>query len=203
MTNLLLLSVKNLKVFTDLNNSVDDTLLSSAVRIAQDYHLQRIIGTQLYQKLLVDANANIIAGDYKTLLDDYILDMLLWASYYEALESIYIRARNNGLLTPTGGENSEQADLRLYNTKRTSVKQKMEYYAERLTNYLIDESAKYPELDTNNKLYQQIPDYGSKYGSPIAFTNKVRKGRHYDEAKKAGLRVTDSRYPYLPEGSNL
>ena len=39
-----------------------------------------------------------LTGDYKTLVDDYIQDFLLYAAYYETLEAIYIRPRNNGLI---------------------------------------------------------------------------------------------------------
>ena len=102
MTTTFIISEAKLRQFTDVNNNLDTELIKNSVREAQDIALQRIIGTKLYNKILSDINADTLTGDYKTLVDDYIQDFLLYAAYYEALEAIYIRPRNNGLLTPTG-----------------------------------------------------------------------------------------------------
>ena len=45
-------------------------------------------------------------------------------------EDIYVRPRNNGLLSPTGGENSEKVDGTWYNRKRQSVENKKQFYEE-------------------------------------------------------------------------
>ena len=200
--NTFLISETKLREFTDINNNVDSKLLTSNIVIAQDIHIQRVIGTVLYEKLMSDVKNNTLSGNYKTLLDDYIQDMLLWASYYEVLEAIYLRPRNNGLLIPTGGENSKDADMSLYEKKRTGAKNKMEFYADRLSRYLAYNQGLFPELSQNNNLYQQWPNYGNQYTSPVVFRWNGR-GRWAGMARKAGLRITDSRYPGSPYGSNI
>ena len=157
MTSTFILSEAKFREFTDVNDMLDTALIKNAIREAQDIHLQRIIGTQLYDKILSDIASNSLAGVYKTLVDDYIQDFLLYAAYYESLEAIYLRPRNNGLLTPTGGENSINVDRSLYNVKRQSVENKSEFYAEKLSRYLSEEEASFPELNTNDKAYQQNP----------------------------------------------
>ena len=203
MTTTFIISEAKLRQFTDINDSVDSALLKNAVRTAQDISLQRIIGTKLYKKILSDIDAATLTGVYQTLVDDYIQDFLLYAAYYEALEAIYIRPRNNGLLTPTGGENSIETDRSLYNVKRQSALNKSEFYAEMLTNYIAEEQSSYPELNSANKLYEMWPDYGSQYRSPIVFSRNAKVGAHYKEAKEAGLRITDSKYKQYPWGSNV
>ena len=203
MTTTFIISEAKLREFTDINDSLDTSLIKNAVREAQDIHLQRIIGTKLYQKILSDIDASTLAGDYLTLVSDYIQDFLLYAAYYETLEAIYLRPKNNGLLTPTGGENSINVDRTLFNQKRQSVENKMEYYANRLSSYISDEEGLFPELNTNNKLYEQSPDYASQYRSPIVFGYKAKRGAHYREAKDAGLRITDSKYKQFPWGSDI
>jgi hypothetical protein len=201
-TTTLILSEQKLRQFTDLNKNVDSELLNNAVREAQDIYLQRIIGTKLYQKILQDIDGNALTGVYKTLVDGYIQPFLLYASYWEALDAIYTRPRNNGLLQPTGGENSEKADGEWYNRKRQTVQNKMDFYAEKLTNYIIEEQNSYPELNSNNKLYQQNPDYGVQYRSPIVFERRVRSA-HFREYERMGIRMTDSRYKQFPWGSDI
>ncbi len=203
MTNTLIISEAKVRQFTDINDSVDSALIKNNVRTAQDIHLQRIIGTKLYQKIQSDIDASTLTGDYLTLVSDYITDFLIYATYYETLESIYLRPRNNGLLQPTGGENSIEVDRSIYDMKRQSVENKMEYYADRLSSYISDEEQLFPELNTNNKLYEQYPDYASQYRSPIVFGYKAKRGTHYRDAKNAGLRITDSKYKQFPWGSDI
>jgi hypothetical protein len=205
MTTTFIISEAKLRQFTDINDSLDTELLKNAVREAQDISLQRIIGTKLYQSILsqIDAGPTWTNSNYETLVNDYIQDFLLYAAYYEALEAIYLRPRNNGLLTPTGGENSINVDRTLFNQKRQSVENKMEYYADRLSSYISEEQNLFPELNQNNKLYEQWPDYASQYRSPIVFNYKGKKGVNYQQAKEAGLRITDSKYSQFPWGSNI
>lgn len=203
MTTTFIISEAKLRQFTDINDSVDTALIKNAVREAQDISLQRIIGTKLYKSILAKIDAGTLTGNYKTLVDDYIQDFLLYAAYYEALEAIYMRPRNNGLLTPTGGENSIEVDRSLFNVKRQNVENKAEFYADKLSAYLAEEQALFPELNTADKLYEQWPDYGSQYRSPIVFGRNARVGAHYTQAKEAGLRITDSKYKQYPWGSNI
>ena len=205
MTTTLIISEAKLRQFTDLNDSVDTALIKNAVREAQDISLQRIIGTKLYDSILaqIDAGPVWTNSNYENLVNNYIQDFLLYAAYYEALEAIYIRPRNNGLLTPTGGENSIETDRSLFNVKRQNVENKMMFYADKLSAYLAEEQALFSELNSNNKLYEQWPDYGSQYRSPIVFGRNARVGAHYEQAKEAGLRITDSKYKQYPWGSNI
>jgi hypothetical protein len=120
MTTVQLISEAKIRQFTDINDNLDSSLLVNAIREAQDIELQRILGTILYQKLLSDVQSNTLTGNYQTLVDDYVQNFLLYQVYYYALEYIYFRPRNNGLLIPQGGENSNTVDFNAYNFKRNS-----------------------------------------------------------------------------------
>ena len=194
MTTTFLISEAKFREFTDVDNNLDTTLIKNAIREAQDIELQRLLGTLLYQKLLSDVDTDSLTGNYKTLVDSYVQDFLIYATYFYSLDSIYLRSRNNGLIQPNGGENSDSVDRSLYNMKRQTVKGKMEYYAERLKNYLIEEEALFPELTQGNKLYEQDPDYSEQYGSPFVF----RKNGYAEEAIKRGMRIYDKRYKQYP-----
>ena len=202
MTTTLIISEEKLREFTDINDNLDSKLLMNAVREAQDIYLQRLTGTSLYEYILNQIDANTLSGDYKHLVDTFIQPFLIYASYWEALDAIYTRPRNNGLLQPTGGENSEKADGTWYNRKREAANNKMQYYGERLTNYLIQDQNKFPQLNENGPFWKQYPDYGSGYRSPIVF-NRTTRSYHLQGALNAGLRLADSRYPFMPYGSDV
>jgi len=199
MTTVFLISEAKIREYTDLDNNVDTALIKNGIREASDIELQRLLGTLLYDKLidLVDNGTIDDSGNsnYKTLIDDYVQDFLIYAAYWYILDSIYLRSRNNGLLTPNGGENSDSVDRTLYNVKRQSVKNKMEYYADGLKDYLIEEEALFPELTQNTKLYQNSPDYTDQYGSPFVF----RRNGYAEEAERRGMTIFDrSRRQYPP-----
>jgi len=200
MTQTFLISEVKLRTFSDINNNVDSELIKNAIREAQDITLQSTLGTLLYDKILDLVSSGTIGdsanSNYKTLLDSYIQDTLLYAAYWYSLDAIYLRPRNNGLIQPNGGENSLEVDISYYNMKRRSVQNKLEYYNDRLTNYLIEEQALFPELNQSNKLYEQNPDYSTKYGSPFVFNRGIRNAQEF---LKRGYPVYDSKYPQYPQ----
>lgn len=199
MTQTFLISEAVVREYTGVDNNLDTALIKNGIREAQDIELQRIIGTLLYDKIISLVSGGTITdsenSNYKTLLDDYIQNFLIYASYFYILDDIYIRSRNNGLIQPTGGDNSEGIDRSLYNMKRSSTKNKMEFYAQKLRDYIIEEEALFPELTESNKLYEQYPDYDEQYGSPFVF----RKDGYAEEAVKRGIPIYDTRYKQYPQ----
>jgi len=198
MTTVQLISEAKIREFTDMNNNVDSKLIVNAIRESQDIDLQRLLGTLLYDQILSDVQNNTLTGVYQSLVDDYIQNFLLYATYYYTLEYIYMRPRNNGLLTPTGGDNSESVDRSMYNVKRQSVQNKREFYAEKLTDYLIENQNSYPEISQNVLLYQQVADFGEQYKSPIVMKYNTYSP-HLKNLLKMGFKTYDIRYPYLPQ----
>ena len=193
MTTTLFISENKLKNFSDLNNALDADLLKNAVREAQDINIQRMLGYELYQSLISKVNAGQVTGVYSTLMG-FVQDALLYWSYYEALEAIYLRPRNNGLLVPQGGQEAASADVALYDKKRTSVENKAEWYSERLVNYLLDNSSSFPEFGTENGM-DIFPDQQSQFKTPFV----TRRDKYADECNRMGIKVIDSRYDYLPQ----
>ena len=193
MTTTLFISENKLKNFSDLNNSLDPDLLKNAIREGQDIHIQRILGYKLYQKMIADVNSSSLSGYYKTLMDDYLQDALLYWAYYEALESIWLRPRNNGLLIPQGGAEALSVDSTTYDKKRQSVKNKAEWYSERMVGWLIDNETRFPEFGTETGM-EIVPDQSSQLKSPF-----VTRRSYADQMEKLGIKVTDSRYKYLPQ----
>lgn len=199
-TTTLLISETKLRSFSDLNNNVDPKLLTTAIATAQDIYLQRLISTALYQKIINDVDTNTLAGNYLTLVDSFIVPYLIWASYWESLEYIYIRPRNNGLISPTGGENSTNVDTNLFEKKRQLADNKSQFYSTKLTQYLIQNQNLFPELQDNAEFWKQYPDYQTGYRSPFVSNRYNRWAR---QATRAGMRMADSKYPYMPYGSNI
>ncbi len=202
MTTTLLISEAKVRAFSDINESVDDSLMVNAIREAQDIVMQPIMGTKLYNTLIEKIDNNSLSGSYQTLVDDYIQPALIYASLYNITENVYVRTRNNGLLTPTGGENSVNVDKTMYDTKRQSISNKQQFYSDQLSRYLNEKYNLFPELGENTELYQFIPDYASQYRSPIVMQRNTR-AVYLNLAQRSGLPIVNSAYPsYPPPGPN-
>lgn len=197
MTTTLLISEAKVRAFSDINESVDDSLMVNAIREAQDIVMQPIMGTKLYNALIEKIDNNSLSGSYQTLVDDYIQPALVYASLYNITENVYVRTRNNGLLTPTGGENSINVDKNMYDTKRQSIFNKQQFYSDQLSRYLNEKYNLFPELGENTELYQFIPDYASQYRSPIVMQRNTR-AVYLNLARQAGLPIVNSAYPSFP-----
>ena len=202
MTEVILISEDKIRQYSNINNNVDSKLLTNAIIVQQDINIQRLLGTKLYHRLLDDVKIDNVTGNYKILLDEWVQPALLWWSIYEILENIYTRPRNNGLLSPTGGENSKEVDYSLYSRLRESAKQKAQYYSEMLARYLVAKQQLYPEMQSIQYLYQLYPDFGNQLRSPIVFRRNGR-GYHFEQAQQIGLRIADSQFPQFPYGSNI
>jgi hypothetical protein len=192
MTDTLFISENKLKNFSDLNNGLDPDLLKNAVREGQDIHIQRMLGNKLYLVMIDKVKNNQVTGNYLTLMN-YIQDSLLYWAYYEALESIWLRPRNNGLLIPQGGAEANAADGSIYDKKRESVKNKAEWYSERLVGYLIDNETLFPAFGTETGM-EIVPDQNSQFKSPF-----VGRSGYAEAMARLGIKLTDSRYKYLPQ----
>ena len=70
----LIINDETLRFFTAINQNVDTKLLRPNILIAQDYHLQRITGTKLYNTLQQQVATETIVESYTTLLDEYVYD---------------------------------------------------------------------------------------------------------------------------------
>ena len=92
-----------------------------------------------------------------------------------------------------GGQEALAADVNTYDKKRTSVKNKAEWYSERLVDYLLDNSTLFPTFaqETGMEIY---PDQTTQFKSPFVVRNK-----YVEAADRLGIKITDSRYKYLPQ----
>lgn len=166
-----------LKSWTGIEENVDPAILYPYVLQAQDLYVQQTLGTKLYNKMkeLVDAkviNGTAIPTDYKTLLDDYIIPMVIHYSYWLALPHIKWRTSNKGLLSGTS-EVGESVSLEEVQYLRNSIKDTAQFYNERLRDYLKAYQELYIEYQSYTNKDGMAPKRGTSY-----YTGLVIPGRY-------------------------
>ncbi len=167
--NVLLLSVDILKDRTAIHGNIDDKLLYPEIKSAQDMYILPILGTALYNKIVTDIDTTgTTTGDYKTLLDNYIIDALM--NYVLASLPIALPYQfwNKGVVRKQG-DSTELPSMSELIDISNFYKGKAEYYGERLTKYLkaTATSSLLPEYLSPGETSDTITPANSAFTSPI------------------------------------
>ena len=181
MASKLLISEKKLKAFTNINKSVDLDTIRAEIKVAQDIHLQNLLGSRFYHHLLdqVTPTGNTFNADELILVDDYIADYLIQTSYFEMMPQLHIRTMNVGLVEPSGLEGGRTgSSIETMKYLRGIQKQRSDFYQQRLQDYLITGRGqnRFPQYLATNTIDGMIPDKAAKYNSPITLFNTTRTG---------------------------
>ena len=166
----LLVSEEKIKAFTAIHENVQAADLAPHISAAQDIHLQGCIGTALLNALKVAILNNTLSNDQKTLLDDYISSMLVNWAFYMALPFLKYKVVDKGIVSGAS-ETSNPTTLEELQYLRQSVMDTAEFYQERLRQYLIANTAVYPEYSqwvSGQMAADRQPDYFSGLTIPHA-----------------------------------
>ncbi len=104
MAQILFVSPADVIKRTGINGNVDRDQMIQFIKIAQDIHIQQILGTRLFDKFKADIAADNVPSNYQSLLEDYIQDMVIHYAAIEILPYIHFKVANGGIYTK-GAEN--------------------------------------------------------------------------------------------------
>ncbi len=149
MAYVLFISEQKLKDSTAINLNVDVDILLPFVREAQKLYVETALGTDLVTKLKNEITAGTLAGAYKTLVDDYIGDMLPSYSLYHALPYLRFKVENGNVYSKTS-ETGNALSTEEAQHFREEVLNTASYYRERLIDYVRNNLSSFPEYSTNS-----------------------------------------------------
>ena len=181
MSYVLFISEAKLKSSTALNLSVSTEILLPYLRQSQKLYVETHLGTPLNQKLkdlIVAGTVNLPANAaYKTLLDDYIGDMLPNWALYHCIPFLRFKVENGNIYSKTS-ETGNSLSTEESQHLREEVRNTAEYYTERMIDYLCN----------NNTLF---PEYGTSSGSDVdANRNAFYNGMNLERPNNQGNRLT-------------
>ena len=152
MSYVLFISEAKLKDSTAINLNVDVDLLLPYVRQAQKLYVETKLGTDLNNKLkdLIKAGTVGNAGNeaYKTLLDDYIGDMLPNWALFNCIPYLRFKVENGNIYSKTS-ETGNALSTEESQHLREEVRNTAEYYTERMIDYICNNNSLFPEYSTN------------------------------------------------------
>jgi hypothetical protein len=153
MSYVLFISEAKLKSSTAINLNLSTDLLLPYVLQAQKLYVEPKLGTDLYQKLesLITAGTigNVGNEAYKTLVDDYIGDMLPNWAFYHAIPYLRFRIENGNIYSKTS-ETGTALSTEEAQSLREEISNTAQYYTERLIEYIRNNTSDFPEYSTNS-----------------------------------------------------
>jgi hypothetical protein len=133
--NILLVSDTMIKDRTAIHGNIDPKLIYPDIKLAQDMYIHPLLGTALFNKLLADIDAGSLAGNYKTLVDNYIVDALMYYVLSELPTTIAYQFWNKGVLRKQGAD-TELPSFDELVSLQNKYKNRAEFYANRMRLYL-------------------------------------------------------------------
>ena len=148
---------------TTLDKNLLSANLKPAIILAQKVEMTTICGDKLVEKIYNDIENTSLTGNYKKLVDDYLTDVVIYATLYHAATSMLSKFTNRGL-QQENTENSSHSDISVYRELKSDAKNKMEYFSQRANKWLYFNRGLFPEYEfcasdgeqpanPNNKLY--------------------------------------------------
>lgn len=178
--SILLISDQMIKDRTPIHGNIDPQLLHTDIKVAQDMYIHPILGTALYNKLLSDIDGSGPTGVYKSLIDNFIVDTLIWYTMADLPTTLSYQFWNKGVLRKQG-ENTETPSMSELIDLSNRARNRAEFYANRLRLYLKQNSTTYPEYLNPGSGVDDIQPENKSFTMPIFLGDNTNCGKSLEE----------------------
>lgn len=126
-----------------LEKNNDDSLLTPYIYIAQDIHINRLLGEEFTNHLKDGVVNSTLTADEKYLIDNYIQPALVQWTYYEVFPHTWVKSTNKGPVQQNS-EWSSAADQKAMQYIRSGISDLAEGYSAKLVNFLCKNPTAFP-----------------------------------------------------------
>ncbi len=133
-----------LKQVTALNDNVDDKLIMEAIQTAQDMYILPILGSTYMEEMLQQISGNTVNQLNQYVINSFIRPCLAAATMIHLLPFTWIQFKNKGPVKQHSDYSSE-VGLSEVSFIMEKYREKAAFYAQRLTNWLLDNNQLIPE----------------------------------------------------------
>jgi hypothetical protein len=135
-----------------LDGNVDTDKFIFFIKTAQEIHIQNYLSTQMYDALTeaivagIDLPAN---ARWKTLLDEYVVPMLIWFTQVDYIPFASYQIRNGGMFKHRS-ENAETVSKEEVDYLVEKARTNAEWYSRRFIDFMSFNQTLYPEYTSNS-----------------------------------------------------
>jgi len=148
-----------LKINTPITKNVDVTDVYPYVKPASDMRLQAILGSYFYNYLLTQYNDQTLNPDETTLVEK-IQFVVAWRAAEQAAFGLTYQLKNKGIQQQSGDYSSSVSQNETAFVM-DHYGQMAAFYEKRLTNYLLEYKALYPQFTSDLNRDSDIKPVGS------------------------------------------
>jgi hypothetical protein len=163
--NVLLISENKLKNFTDIDANVTTAVLLPFVQVVQATRLEYIIGARYYRTLLQEVSGSTLTPINENFVNAFAAPMLVWCAYSEALPSIMMRIKNNGIVAAA----PQTISIKEMQWMKEQAESRAQFFERRLIDEVIYNSNNYPEVYTTTTTQGLFPHLGKNYFSGVEY----------------------------------
>jgi hypothetical protein len=186
----LYISATRLKKDSAIGGSVEDDLIMPYILLAQDMFILPILGTDLDTKLKSEIQAGTLAGDYKTLVEDYLQKALVQFAFAELLPFLRIRMVNSATVIMGATDQSSSAGYDDLKPLMERAQDAAEFYRQRMIDYLTDKgTASFPEYGQNSDAGELSASTRNYYAGINLDTNVPRNNRLKSFLQGTGITI--------------
>jgi len=133
-----------------MDGNVDTDKFIQFVKIAQEIDVQQLMGTKMYDGLTaaipnIDDSSN---ARWKTVLNDYIVPMLIWYAQSNYMPFAAYQIKNGGVFKHTS-ENAQSVDKNEIDFLVEKARTNAEWYSRRFIDFMAFNQTTYPEYTSN------------------------------------------------------
>ena len=160
MAEVLLCTREDIMTRTSLSGNIDMDKITPFIKTAQDIHVQSMLGTKLYDKILEDIGDDDLTATYEALVVNYVKPVLIHYAVADFLAFHAYSVENGGIYkhTSDSGEVVSKAEV-------DRLVQKQRDIGDHYRDFLVK------HLSLNNDLYPEFNDYQAEGMYPTGSNN--------------------------------
>lgn len=184
MADVFLITDTDIKKYSPLSGNIDIDKFRYLILEVQEFVIQKILGTKLFEKIKTDYAAETITGAYATIHTKYIKPILIHEVAAEFVEMSAVLIDNGGIYR-SEPENSRAASMSEVSQQAAKLRNKAQVHIERLQRYLSDQGSTIEEYTYNqDNNYDIDPDksVNTAYGLRLSILRKTTGGSRAERA---------------------
>lgn len=153
---ILLLKPNDIPRLTNLSGNIDVDKIAPHVFTAQINDIKRILGADLYNKVVNDYDAETLVNEYATIYNDYVLMMLAYYSAYYFVGFGSYHIANNGIVK-LAVEGGATVDMKEASVLANKFKDLAGTYEIQLNEYL--KTISIPEYTSEDRVVTKLKEW--------------------------------------------
>ena len=174
MADVFLIVDSDLKQYSPISGNIDINKYRYLILEVQQFLIEPVLGTKLFDKIVSDFDGDTLAGVYSTIHTDYIKPILIHQVAAEYTEMNAVLVQNGGVFRRTP-ENSQPATMGEVSQLAAKLRTKAQVHIQRLEDYLRKNQSNISEYTyTQNNDWDIKPHKGvnTAYGIRLSTLGK-------------------------------